>query len=444
MDKSKVIVALWIACVILAIGMIAFAVSYFIKANESAENETRLENLYEQSFYDLVDNVDNIEVNLSKLSATSNDSSREEIVDDLISQTNTAQDKIASLPIDYDAISNTISFINKTNGYCTSLSNQLAKGNTISEEQETTIESLYDSALNIKQEINRYITLLQTNYRIVDNVSLNNNVLGHFPENFQTLEEPSIDYPELIYDGPFSDSVLNKEIKGLPEEEIGELEAKEIVTKYLEPDSIESDGLTQGKFETYNFTLTYGDNTNTFVQITKRGGFILSIIRSLGTATNAITAEEGIAIAEEFALSLEIPNMKSVWWAENDQSVYVNLAPVINDVTYYPDLIKVKVSLISGEIVGWEAMNYAYNHIERELASPSITSSDAVSYISPNLDVLSQSLCVIPGDYVGEIYAYEFKAVKNANLFYIYVNADTGDQERILRVVDTDDGAMLM
>ena len=40
----------------------------------------------------------------------------------------------------------------------------------------------------------------------------------------------------------------------------------------------------------------------------------------------------------------------------------------------------------------------------------------------------------------------EFYTVQthNGNTFYIYINADTGEQEKIMRVIDTDDGELLM
>ena len=60
------------------------------------------------------------------------------------------------------------------------------------------------------------------------------------------------------------------------------------------------------------------------------------------------------------------------------------------------------------------------------------------------MDVRTVRLAIIPNDYVGESLAYEFMCVSNGATYYIYVNAETGKQINILKVVETDDGNLLM
>jgi germination protein YpeB len=120
------------------------------------------------------------------------------------------------------------------------------------------------------------------------------------------------------------------------------------------------------------------------------------------------------------------------------------LAPVIDDVIYYPDLIKVKVDLVSKNVIGWEASSYAYNHTERENQVAKITKEEAKSNISSNLEVKEVRLCVIPLDYAGEVLAYEFSGTYNNFRYYLYVDANTGSQVRVLRVIQTDQGELLL
>lgn len=446
MNKSIVNTILWVVCAVLLITAVAFAIAFFVSDNDKKEYKKQLEFVYEKSFYELIDNVNNIEMNLSKLSSANSQGYQADLVDKLVEQSNLAQDNLATLPLNDQAITKTISFINSTNGYCTSLATQLGKGKALSDDQKYSIEALYDSARNVKQEVNRFATLLTDDYSIVDNMKLVQNTLdSNFSKQFSSLEEPSVEYPQLIYDGPFSDSVLNKEIKGLSDKEVTRIEAQEKVKKdVFKYESISYGGMTDGKFKTYNFNLDYADGSKGFVQVTKNDGFILSYNRMHELKQIKMSQEECVDIAIKFVESLGIENMQSVWYANAQGYLYVNLAYTIDDVVVYPDLIKVKVAMDSGEVVGLEAMTYLYNHVERSIAKPVVTKTDAERAIAPELDSQKTTLCIIPNEYVGESLAWEMQATNNGMQFYAYVDAESGQLIKIMRVVETDDGSLLM
>lgn len=447
MKQSKINIVLWVVSSVLMLAVVAFAIAYFVTASNEKNYKNQLEFVYEKSFYELVDNVNNLEINLSKLNSTNSNTYQAKLVDKIVEQSNQAQDNLASLPINEQSISKTISFINSANGYCTSLATQLAKGQALTDDQRFSIEELYESAQNVKQEVNRFATLLTKDYNIVDNVKINSQMdKTNFSNQFSSLEEPSVEYPQLIYDGPFSDSVLNKEIKGLNKTEFTKVQAQEVVNKEIfEYESIAYDGMTNGKFVTYNFVLTFKDGSKGFVQVTKNGGFILSYNRTHTVEHFHKSQEECVQIAEKFAENLGLLNMKSVWYADAEGYLYVNLAYTIDDkIIVYPDLIKIKVAMDEGLVVGLEGMTYAYNHIDRSAPTPVITTSEAEKQVTPELDIQKTTLCIIPNDYVGETLAYEMQATKNGMQFYVYVDAQTGELIRIMRVVETDDGNLLM
>ena len=154
--------------------------------------------------------------------------------------------------------------------------------------------------------------------------------------------------------------------------------------------------------------------------------------------------EKAIDTAENFAKKLGLNDMKCVWSAASEEISYINLAPVIDDIIMYPDLIKVKVDLKNNSLVGWEATSYAYNHTERDDLIPQLSEDEARKLVSSNLDVNSQKLCVIPLDYVGETLAYEFAGKYNDFNYYLYIDAYNGSQVRILKVVQTDEGELVL
>ncbi len=66
--KKSVIITLSIIGAIF--GTVIGSVLYFDKANEANDYKSQLEYVYQQNFYELVDNVNNIESNLSKLTVS--------------------------------------------------------------------------------------------------------------------------------------------------------------------------------------------------------------------------------------------------------------------------------------------------------------------------------------------------------------------------------------
>lgn len=446
MNKSNVNTILWVATITLLLTTIAFAIAYFVTASNKDEYKNQLEYVYEKSFYELIDNVNNIEMNLSKLSSSNSKSYQLDIIDKLIEQSNLAQDNLATLPLNDKTIEKTVSFINQTNGYCTSLANQLGKGEALSDDQKYSVEQLHDSSVVVKKEVNRFATLLTDDYSIVENMKTANDTFdSNFSRQFSNLEQPSVEYPQLIYDGPFSESVLNKEIKGLPKESVTRIQAQEKVIKDLfDYKKIEYSGMTNGKFITYNFELDFTDNSKGFVQVTKDGGFILSFNRTHDLKQAKYSQEECVDLATKFVEELGLKNMKSVWYEDAQGYLYVNLAYMLDDIVVYPDLIKIKVAMDTGEVMGMEAMTYAYNHIERKISKPVTTKTDAENAVTPELAVQKITLCIIPNEYVGETLAWEVQATRDGDQYYAYIDADSGLLIKIMKVIETEDGNLLM
>ena len=61
-----------------------------------------------------------------------------------------------------------------------------------------------------------------------------------------------------------------------------------------------------------------------------------------------------------------------------------------------------------------------------------------------NLDIKSERLAVIPTEWESEILCYEFKGTINDTDYLVYINAETGEEEDILLIVDTPNGILTM
>jgi spore germination protein len=207
---------------------------------------------------------------------------------------------------------------------------------------------------------------------------------------------------------------------------------------------VEYESETLGKFETYNFRVTNSDNEKLFVQVTKIGGYILTISGAGQTAENSIDYDGAKQIALNFVSDNGIEDAEVVWSDSIDSDVYFNVAPKQNGIILYPDLVKVKVNLANGTVVGYDATSYFSNHIERELESGSLTLSDAKGKVPSTFEIISSRVVLSPLDYNREVVCVEVEAEKDGETYYFYFNCQNGDLENVLKVIKTDNGQLLM
>ena len=404
--------------------------------------KNQLENSYMKAFYEMVDNVNTLEVNLSKIIATNNINSQRELLSNIYDDCRLGVANINMLPISNNKLSNINKLLNTTAGFAYSLLLSNYDGKIISDTDYEQINSVYARVREMQYDLNDYLRELQYDYSIVDDVDFDNVDGSNFTGGMIGTESNSSDnVPTLIYDGPFADSVLNKDIVGLSNVEYSLEQVETNLHKIFTGFSIYYLGDTLGKFETYNFDVK-GD-VDLYVSVTKRGGLLLSITAFGNGQGSKLSSGEGIALAETFAEDVGIDNMYTVWSQQAGNILYVNLAPIVEHVIYYSDLIKVKVDLSLGLIVGWEATNYATNHTDRVFTSE-VGLLDAEENLSKLLTVVERNLCIIPDKYVGEINAYEYICKWQDYVYYIYLDASTGDEVNLLRIVETASGQLLM
>lgn len=427
-----------ITIVALSALLVCFGVGYGINTYKMNKYTTNLNSMYERSFYELVNNVNNIETEMSKLLVTNDYMSQQKILTTLIQKTEQTQDCLSLLPVQENTINKTTSFVNQLNGYCTSLLNY--NSTKISQENYSSFENMYEYVIQIQKELNTLSKNIEGGYRIIDNLKDKNNDLS---SNISNINNESIQYPALIYDGPFSDSVLNKEVKSLSNITCTKEQAQEYINEIFKTDSIKYVGKTTGKFTTFDFNVTLSTGKY-YIQITERGKFLLTVSGVCKDGSQEYNEDECKQIAEKFMSDLNLQNMKVVWQASADNICYLNLVYTIDNVYVYPDMIKVKVDMTNGAIMGMEASAYAYNHIQRQSQQANFAATTARESLVKGLAVTSQKLVIIPLDYGGECLAYEFSANKNGAQYYIYIDAQTGEQIRVLKVIKTDQGNLLL
>ena len=157
-----------------------------------------------------------------------------------------------------------------------------------------------------------------------------------------------------------------------------------------------------------------------------------------------ISEEEASKKAQEFLQNKGYHTMKQTYYLKENNALTINFAYLQDNVIVYPDLVKVKISLDNGEILGIEERGYLNCHYVRNIETPKITLEEAKAKINKNLEIKSEGLAIIPTEWKTEILCYEFKGIVKGREFLIYINALTGEEEDMKMIINTPNGNLAM
>lgn len=361
-----------------------------------------------------------------------------------------AKAELSTLPVASLHLENTYKFLSQVGNYSKSLSERYSEGEQISAQDRDNLISLSEYAKRlcenmwmVQQKINDGKLSFEDTQQNISRTEENEEP-QYITEGFSEFEEGYDNYPTLIYDGPFSDNIMEKEpelLKNTPyiseddalrkaQRASGEME----LTRSDETDE-------QGKMPCYVF---WKDDVT--VAVTKQAGLLCYMTDYREVKEKKLTGEQAVGKAEEYLTYLGIEDMSYTYYEISRNVCTINFAATKENVLMYTDLIKVSVALDNGEITGFDARGYITNHKEREITSPVLTASQAAEKISPYLLVESKRLCYIPSRGTSEIYCYELrcrsKEENGGRPILVYVNADTGREEQILLLEISENGTL--
>ena len=449
MKKAKKII-MWSIIVVLAI-IIALLGYFLYKKNNEVELASR--NLYNNNFYELVNYVQNVETYLAKSTISTSSTHSAETLTYLWREANLAQTYLASLPIESQELEKTEKFLNQVSDYSYTLSRKNIKGEDLNDEELKNLEELHGYSMDLKNVLNQLGTDLEqgsitwkdlksdANEEFAQAVSSNLDIFGSLEEDFH-------EYSGLIYDGAFSEHLTSTEPKGLTGDDISEEEAKNKINSVFGSENIKeisSLGVNENsELPSYNFSLKNQKDENITIAITKKGGHIVYFNCNRDVQEEKLSYEDANKKGLEFLNNLHVNNMKETYYLNENGIITINYAYLQDNVVMYPDLIKVKIALDNGEILGIETKGYLNNHTERKISKNIISIDEAKKKLNKNLNIQSEGMAIIPTEYKTEILCYEFKGKVDDNEFLVYINAQTGDEEDILIVYNTPNGVLTM
>lgn len=398
---------------------------------------------YERAFYETAELMSGIENNLDKLFVTGSSARAQELLGEISRAATGAQNNLDVLPASLSAISESLKFVNQAGDYAAALSSRLSEGDTITDSDRETLRALRDTCTSLNALIDDVVARLERGEHTLSAAAAG----SPLPKlNSIDINDASVDYPVLLYDGPFSDGRGETVLRALNgQREITADEAKQAARRFIGEDRISALWLTgEGSVPAPCYEMSaYVDEGLVSLAITKQGGQMLFMMIDAASAEPLFDASQLISGASRFLRERGYGEMTASYWTEWDGFLTVNFVPLQDGVPLYPDLVKVELSMETGEVVGLEALNYLTNHVQRALDKPKLSEGEARERLNPSLDVAGARLCLIPLDQ-SEKLAYEFSASLENTHYLVYVDALTGEELVIYRLIEDENGQLAM
>jgi germination protein YpeB len=423
---------------------------------ERMDYRNYLQAQYSKNMYQLIDSVDNIKVDLSKSAIVGSREQSIVVFQDIFRFASIANDKIHSIPVDQEYIEDTSKFLSQVGDFSYSLSRVASQGKDLTEEDYKNIETLKGEADYLLIQLNQVQSEINAGkvkwgeIRKKASVALAKNDKNSISDKFKSIQKQVAQYPALIYDGPFSDNVMDVKPKILKEDKIDVNKAKEIVTQFYGKDKIESLQEIPGEGTTnipaYRFEVSLKDDTEgskVALEVSQNGGKIVYLLLNRSVEKAKKDIQEATKIGADFLEGIGYKNMEATYALDYNNIAVISYVYHQNNVAIYPDQIKLKVAMDDGSIIGIEAEKYLISHEEeRKLEEVLVSENDARERVGKKLNIDSIKLALVPTEINKEVLCYEFSGNYQDDNFIVYINATTGYEQKILQIINTPNGQL--
>lgn len=429
--------------------------AFLVKSKKESEALSRTVAIgYDHAFTELSTAVGELDETLRKSLCASSPAMVSSVCAQGYAHCAAASQAIASLPYGAIELEHTAAFLSKTGDYMFYLARAAAKGGELSEEERQALETLSKSATQVSAALSELTARLiagEISTRELERAegaiadAEDNLVDTGFAGSFKSMETELPEMPTLIYDGPFSEHIQRAEpklLEGLAE--VDEDGARRAAADFL---GIPDDDLTFRLYRAepvpvYVFTAQHQNEVRT-LEVTASGGKILYFGTAREGVEGDMDAEAALRVAEAFLQNHGYESMTPTYHQSEAGELVASFAYEQDGVICYPDLVKITVALDTGEVVGMEATGYVMCHGKREPGTLRFDPEEKISALSPLLTCKSHRTALIPTEGKNEVLCEEYTCeTKDGRHALVYLNAETGQEEQILLLLESESGTL--
>ncbi len=412
---------------------------------ENRAKQTFITNSYVRALEDLTAAADSINSTLEKQLYAGTSEQQMVLANKLFNEATNAKLAMSRLPVSELHLENTYKFLSQVGNYA----------RASAEINDNTKEPDAEYYNNLKQ-LHKYAGVLADNlWKLEKEISGGEASFEELSDNYTNIDIPELSksfsdyeesfnsYPRLIYDGPFSDHIMEKK----PEmtKHATAVTRKKALERAASALGISSNELTvifdrEGNLPAWVFSDEKGTVS---CAVTQLGGFVSYFIKSRQPETEVLSSSEAVDKASQYLKEIGYSDMKVTYFEKMNNIMTVNFAYTVDEIVCYTDLIKVTVALDDGEILGLETDGYVTNHTRRQFPDKTMSVAACKKMLSPYLKCVSSGKALIPTEGGKEAYCYEFKCKSDEGRnVLVYFNVRTGKEEQILILLENENGTL--
>lgn len=415
-----------------------------------------LQNKYNRAFYETLQRTKNVEALLSKGLVSGSPDQMDAIFSDLLYNANSAQENLNQLPVSHDVVARTSKFLSQVGDYAFALVKE-NKTRSLDNKDWQTMRQLYQTASALDGEMSAVQqsaaagTFHWTEVQGGLNLQLPREPVSNADNSFRRMDTQMTELPVLNYDGPFSDHIEQIAPQGLTGSAVTVDQARDIAQRFVDLGGaavrqVVTAPEARGKIPSYSFEFHTGSKPTDVIStnVSKQGGHVVYLLNPRPIAAARLSDDQARAKAREFLASRGLSGLVPTYTLRQQNALIISFAYKQGNVIVYPDQLKLQVALDNGQVVGYDALGFLTSHHQRSIPAPRLTPQEARARLSPRIQVLSQQLALIPTAGKGEVLTYENKTRLGNDNFLVYINAQNGEEENILKLLNLPNGTLTL
>ena len=432
-------------CMIPLAAITALSVKNYKLMKRADAAQRAVNNSYTAAIEELAHSCDDLSTVLEKQLYAGSGQVQQSLAVDLYKEAASAKAALSRLPVAKLDLQNTNKFLSQVGNYSLSLSKKLMDGEELSPEEYSNISRLCAFSKNLSDELwtlegeisGGELTFEQTETMLADKEP------PHVTEGFTDFEGGFDNYPKLIYDGPFSDNILEKTPQMTSQaDKVSRDYCLQKAATALDMNTADLPRISRvgGKMPGWRFSDEAG---GVFCEVTEQGGYVSYFLNMRSTDAEKIGRDTALENAEKYLAYLGMDSMDVTYYEIQNSVMTVNFCYEDLGRRIYPDLVKVSVAMDTGDILGYDARGFLVNHQSRTYPEKLCPVNRALEEISPRLTVQDHRLAVIPTDGGSEKLCYESTCLAGSGRkVLVYINAETADEEQVLLLEENENGTL--
>lgn len=435
-----------LATILVPVLAVALAATGYWGYRENQEKNSILikaENQYQQSFHNLTYYMDSLHKELGKSVAMNSRRQLSPCLTNVWRLSYAAQNSVGQLPLTLMPFHQTEAFLSKIGDFSFRTATRDLDQKPLSTAEYHMLKNLYTRSGEIVSQLRKVESAIyEKRLRWMDveqaiaseDKQMDNAII----DGFKLINQRVDGYREIQFGNQSTsgEEVKIKKLTAVKGPAITPEEAKKRALTFSgvkNPKEVKVTSIDKkGIYPTYDVSILHADGkTTTLVELLRNGGALLWMMNTRSISNEKISVENAEVKAYRFLLSHGFEGMENTKTEKYDHVAVFTYVPRQEDVLLYSDAVSVKVALDRGEVVGVQAENYVANHRPRTMQKPKLSLALAKKRLNPGLKIEQTALALIQNEEKQEVLVYEFIGKIDKAAYEIFINANTGDEEKI-------------